>query len=51
MTPKTVTPQELKAKEAGPLETKVHEIDCCPTCVSGIEPTTLAPEYLEILKR
>lgn len=51
MKPKTVTPQDFKAKEAGPIATKVNEIDCCPTCVSGVEALTLTPEHLEILKR
>lgn len=51
MTPKTVTPQELKAKEAGPIKTTVLEIDSCPTCISGVEGSTLGSDYLEILKR
>ncbi len=51
MTPKTVTPQELKAQENGPIKTKVTELDTCPTCLSGIEALTLGSEYLEILKR
>lgn len=51
MNPNNVTPHELQAEGAGPVETKIHELDCCPTCLSGIEASTLGPEYLDILKR
>lgn len=51
MTPKKVTPQELKAQTAGPIKTKDLELSTCPTCLSGIEASTLENEYLEILKR
>ncbi len=51
MNPKQVTPQDLKAQEAGPIQTRDHELSTCPTCVSGIEASTLEKNYLEILKR
>lgn len=51
MTPKTVTPQELKAQEVGPIKMDEPDFSTCPTCLSGIEATTLEPQYLEILKR
>ncbi|MEM1179206.1 MAG: hypothetical protein AAGM22_12730 [Acidobacteriota bacterium] len=55
MTPKKVTPQDLKAQEAGPNQARDHELGglggTCPTCLSGIEASTLDPKYLEILKR
>ena len=47
----TAISQELTAKENGQITTKVPEIDSCPTCLSGIEASTLGSEYLEILKR
>lgn len=52
MNPKTITPQDLKAQDEGPTQANDHELgDSCPTCLSGIEATTLDPRYLDILKR
>ena len=51
MTPKKVTPEELKAQKSGPVSTVVHDLDSCPTCLSGIEASTLETQYLDILKR
>ncbi|MEM1206274.1 MAG: hypothetical protein AAGN66_23785 [Acidobacteriota bacterium] len=44
-----VTPNAIQ--EAGPAKMTDLQLDCCPTCISGVDPTTLAPEYVEILKR
>ena len=48
MNPTKVTPQD---QTPAPVTMKDDILATCPTCVSGIEATTLEKDYLAILKR